>query len=644
MCSDFLCSVSAHIRWRFCLFSERYLLSVIGGVRLSDLFSSRMDRRSYLIDVVGLAALAAVISIAFYHPFYFGDELTAFFRDPEARSFSNVFFDFNSYKPRLIFHALWAMYGVYDVPRIVPMAANLTFLWAGACVLYAIARNKLGASRLNSLLVAVVYMTGRFGLMLHFDYLSGNIETLSALLLFISIYFSFGFIGEQSGKLVHLFWVIIASVGMVLVHERYIVASLVLGMVMVLSALCSNKHSRAMFIAGIVIAIFPGGLFFLLGKLLASLAISTGTAGQPIAVSLDTVAIFFRYLANVLFGTNFGPPWFVGGLNVDEGVGEYLIPLMAASFVGAWGAVLVRRRQINWLRLLLLFGLAVALIVVAALPGADKQESRWMFPVFGLVCLVVVLVGNSRVASLFLLLSLMVNGAYYSTGSYRSIFNVEASTEAREFGKAFSRVDWIGKPGVLLNAPEPQASWWLGGDTILGNDGRTGLVFCRANFDIESACMYPPSAAADGIERFDFALKFEKRGSEDSLGPAFVLVEKDELVAGEKFNQRIVEAVRRDEMLSSATLSVKPSVVGTCEPGGSAENVSVQWVVANDAVRSVTIWLVPAAADPILFSVGGSNGTAETGKWVDSEISFVLMDSDTKKILGARTVRRRECN
>lgn len=617
---------------------------VHGEVRLSNLFSRQKSDRLHPLDLFWLIVLAAVISFAFYHPFYFGDELTSFFRKPEERTFANIFLDFGTYKPRLIFNALWAMYGVCDVSRAVPMIANLLFLWGGACVLYAICWNRFGTSRVTSLLVAVVFMTCRFGLMLHFDYLSGNIETLSALLFFVSIYFALGFVGEETGRPVHLLVVLVTAVAMVLVHERYIVATFVLGAVIAAGALYGGRHQWGVFAAGVVIALFPGGVFFVAGKLLASMEISTGTAGQPVTLSVETFEIFFRYFFNVLFGTNFGSPWFVGSLNVDAGIGRYLIPTMAVSLVFAWANVFVQRADVRWSRVLLLLGLVVALIAVAALPGADKQESRWMFPVAGLLCLLAVSIGRSKAANLVLLAFLMVNVGYYFTGSYKSIFNVESSMEAREFGKAFSRLNWAGRPGVVLDAPEPQASWWLGGDTILGNSGKTGLVFCRANFNIESACMFPPSAAAEGVEGFDFGLRFDRDGLNDSGEPTFTYIDRDELIADDKFNQLIVQAAIRGSSSPSVMLKVSPSLVGTCESSGPAENVVVEWAVRDDAVMAVTIWLVPLGADPALFSTGGSTGKAETGKWVKSEISFVMMDSKTKGILAAQTVRPRVCD
>ncbi|MGE8225390.1 MAG: hypothetical protein ACN6RK_06350 [Stenotrophomonas sp.] len=613
------------------------------GWSLSSLIVTKKSDRLHLADIIGLIVCASIISVYFYHPFYFGDELTAFFRDPETRTFSNVFFDFSTYKPRLIFNALWAAYGACDVSRIVPMLANLLFLWGGACVLYAICRNKFSASRVTSLLSAIVYMTGRFGLMLHFDYLSGNIETLSALLFFVSIYFSLGFVGEDSGRPAHLVVIVLAATAMVFVHERYIVAALVLGSMVALSALRAKRYKYLVFITGIFIALFPGGVFFIAGKLLTSMAISTGTAGQPISVGIDTFTIFARYLCNVLFGTNFGLPWFVGGLSIDEGIGRYLIPALATILIFAWVNVIAFRRDVRWLRVMLLFGLVLALIAVAALPGADKQESRWMFPVAALLCLLVVSIGRAKGVNLILSVFLFANAVYYFTGSYKSIFNVESSIEAKAFGEAFSQVDWAGSPGVLLDAPEPQASWWLGGDTILGNDGKSGLVFCRANFEIESACMFPPSAAAGGVERFSFGLKFERHGSDAEDGPVFSFIGKDELIADERLNQAIVDAVSRSESSPSVVLEINPSLIDACKSGGSAENVVVNWSVADGSVGAITIWLVPTGADPVLFSTGGSVGVAETGRWVDSEISFVMMDSGTKKMLGAKTVKRREC-
>ena len=597
-------------------------------------------------DLAALFLLAAAVSLGAYHPFYFGDELTAFFRPPEKRAFVDVFSDLNSYKPRLLFNGLWALYGMYDVPRIVPMVVNLLCLWGTASMLYLIARRRFEAPRAVALLAGGICLTSRFGIMLGFDYLSGNIETLSALLFFTALYHALAYVGSSSagpGKLLAvLVLVLVLATAAVLVHERYIAATFVLGLAMAFDPGGDRRQRLPRIVAGTAVALLPFALFYVAGKQFASLDVSTGTSGQSIDIGADTVWIAVRYLINLFLGTNFGLPWFVGSLGLGRFPGTVAIPLMAASAIVAWVALLRHARDVAWSRVLLLAGLVLALVAVAALPGIDKQESRWMFPVAGLVSLLVVALGRRKAARAPLLVYLAINLVYLFSGSYTSVFNVEASTEAKQFGLAFAQVPWNGKVGVLLDAPQPQTGWWLGGNTMLGNDAKSGRIFCRANFDIESACVVPGSELGTNADVYDFGLRFSRRAPDGSDRPTFTYIARQELLASRNLAELIVDAAREHRSSPSAFLELSPREIQVCGPDATA-NIEVRWSVDVPGVESVVVWLVFPGEAPILFANADTVGTAETGNWVASELSFVLMDSATNAVLAVDGVEAKPC-
>lgn len=593
-------------------------------------------------DLAALFLLAAAVSLGAYHPFYFGDELTAFFRPLEARAFANVFSDLNSYKPRLLFNGLWALYGMYDVPRAVPMVVNLLCLWGAASMLYLIARRRFEAPRAVALLVGVICLSSRFGVMLGFDYLSGNIETLSALLFFSALYHALAYVGGTAAGPGKLLVVLAFATGAVLVHERYIAATFVLGLAILLEPSGDRRQRLPRIVAGAAVALLPFVVFYVAGKQLASLDVSTGTSGQSIDIGTDTVWIAVRYLANLFLGTNFGLPWFVGSLGLGRFPGTFAIPLMATSAIVVWAALLRHARNVAWTRVLLLAGLVLALVAVAALPGIDKQESRWMFPVAGLVSLLVVALARGKGARAPLLVYLVINLVYLFSGSYRSVFNVEASTEARQFGLAFAQVPWNGKPGVLLDAPQPQTGWWLGGNTMLGNDAKSGRIFCRANFDIESACVVPGSELGTNAEVYDFGLRFSRRAPDGSERPTFTYIAKQELLASRNLAELIVDAARERRSSPSAWLELSPRVIEVCGPDAPA-NIEVRWSVDVPGVESVVVWIVFPGEAPIVFANADAVGTAKTGNWVASELSFVVVDPATNAVLAVDGLEAKPC-
>lgn len=598
---------------------------------------TKNTKSNILVDLLSLMTASLALSWLLYHPYYFGDELTAFFREGNARRFYSIYTDLNTYKPRLVFNALWALYGSLDVSRRIPMFVNASCLGGAASLMYLIALRHFGASRILSLLLAATLITSRFGIMLYFDYLSGNIETLSLLFFLAALYYAFNLFDEGSNHPSYPILVIVLSCLCVFVHERYIAATFVMGAFLVVKALHANNMKRRVALCGVATALLPGIAFFLAGKVLGSLPISTGTSGRMVSVGIETASSFLSYLANVFLDTNFGSPWFVGTLKLDTSPGVFLIPTLAISLLCLWLTLLIKVRQNNddRLRTLLVFSIVIALIVVASLPGPNKQESRWMFPAAAVLGLFAISVSRRKVAYLLLITLLTGNVVYYYTGSYKGIFNVQASTTARQFGEAFQRAKRPDGPGIILNAPEPQTSWWLGGDTVLGNDASSGLYFCRKNFRIDAACIYPPTAM--NTHHYTFGFKY---GHTTDGGPTFTYTSGHVL---DVFNAIREAAISGDHASSLAFITTSPSTIDTCNDPDAKANITVRWSVKDAHHATATVWLVAANSAPALFSSGGAVGSAETGKWVTSRVSFVLTDSKTDEVLAVASVKNKTC-
>ena len=599
------------------------------------------NKTSTVLDVTAIIVIAYAISVVFYHPFYFGDELTAFFWSGDSRTFFNIYDGLNSYKPRLIFNALWALYGDFVLPRYVPMIVNGACLSGSASMLYLIVRKHFCATRPLSFAVAMLVVTSRFGTMLYFDYLSGNIETLSLFLFACSLFVLLSVINESRATLVRLSCLVVLSCAVVLVHERYIAATAAMGVVLVIAALPAKEHRALRLTFGAAVLVLPPLIFYSAGILYSSLPITTGTAGRETMLNLDTVKGAIVYGCNLLLGTNFGFPWFVGALNVKTPPGAYIIPVLAVISTCLWTTACFKawrhRVNVDWITVLLMVALIAAMIGVAALPGPAKQESRWMFPLSGIVGLLAIALGRKRFAALLVTLFLVTNLVYFAAGSYKEIFNVQSSSTAKRAAEAFVALGKSRGPGIITEAPEPQTSWWLGGDTVLGNTASSGIVFCRINFDINSACLYPPTAIGSDVT-FGFGLKFVRGQTPDT--PTF------EYVSGRSLAEML--RVRRAgishmTIFGTRTLRVSPSEIEVCGRSQEASDVSVQWDISDPATNAVVVWLVSPDGSVHLFAKGGRRGSAQTGDWVRSRLTFVLTDARTGKVIAASAVRARLC-
>jgi len=149
---------------------------------LNDVVAARRMVRP--LDLVAIAVATLALSIHFYHPYYFGDELFSFnFGEQAGNTLMGVFNGLNSYKPRMVMNFLWAVIVSQDLPRWIPMIVNAAALAGCAALVYSMARVYFNARRLPALLAAAMMVACRFNIMLYFDYVSGTVEAISLLFL-----------------------------------------------------------------------------------------------------------------------------------------------------------------------------------------------------------------------------------------------------------------------------------------------------------------------------------------------------------------------------------------------------------------------------------------------------------------------------
>ncbi|UJJ51651.1 MULTISPECIES: hypothetical protein [Rhodanobacter] len=479
------------------------------------------DRKIITADCTLLCLLTLVIGIFAYHPYYFGDELLPFFfAQQHGASIWSIFDGLNKYKPRLIFNGIWAVGAYYGAPRYVFMLFTVGATGFLASLIYYIARIRFGESRLISLLAGVIIPSSRFIMLSYYDYLAGLIETLSALFYLIAVILIllpqiFVGVAQKYRYIVG----IIACVMAVFVHERYMAGAAALGAVVIVKSFDFRRRVLDFvgFAAGIAMAGLPVLLFIVATRAFGSLPIATGTAGMQVSISLGILERMLTYCGNVLFGLNAGHQWLVGGLQYVGTLNVAILTGLAFLFGLAYICIFTLwRKQIEWRKVIEIVFLAGALICIASLPDASRQEGRWMTPVLALMTLMALHFGRARLAYLTVLI--VMNLTYIVTGSHLKVFNVVASRSADAIAAPLNRIRPEGVKGIVLNAPDNGESWVLGGDNAFGNDITSGKIFSRLNLSSQTVVDPGISTRRD----YDFGIYYT--GMDSSLKPLFSYV------------------------------------------------------------------------------------------------------------------------
>ncbi|WP_213604679.1 hypothetical protein [Pseudoxanthomonas japonensis] len=422
--------------------------------------------------------ISTIVHLLVFHPYYFGDELFNFaMAEASGGSFLETFAKLNSYKPRVLFNGWWALISTSDWPRLVPMLVSAGFLavaLAAACFLVQLRGRK--ALMLQIMLVLVV-VTCRFGVMLPFDYVASIIEfsSLAFFLLGLLILIRARFLEHVSVKpglmALSLFAAAIFS------HERYVAAVFAVGGVIGLAGLLRRKPAGMAW--GVILGALGPLVFVALSKMISVVSLSTGTAGLSVALGTDTLNAAGIYLGNLFLATSQGHSWFFAKLPADP-LSTWLTAIAGLALC-VWLVDAVRRKEYLDSSLYL-FASMLALLVIACLPGTGRQEARWLFPVFVLFAIMVATHGALWARLVMLGTMLTTNAAFLLQGSPEKIYNIVASSQARDLSLALNHVKAPGSVGLIVGEREPDVSWMLGGGGFgPGLSTTPGVQFSRIN-------------------------------------------------------------------------------------------------------------------------------------------------------------------
>lgn len=477
---------------------------------------SILSRSGFSFQLALLGAFALLLTLFGYQSAYFGDELFPFFVAKTSASFSEVFFRINEYKPRFVFNGIWTLLTWWQAPRYVAACLNFIGMWSAASLVYILGRRYLDASMPMAMTAAACVLISRFGMVLYHDYLSGIIGTWGlALFLVTTVHLCRLVTGPRISVAGCLGYIALGAVT-IFVYETYVAGLLVLGLAGITLALFDRtrtaRERRLLAITGLLIWALPLFMFVLATQWFSTFSVMTGTAGQTVAVGAGTVRTFLNFSANVLLGTNYGLEWFTGYFNAAAREGRLVGYGFATVLAVLWTLVLVRSRG-EWQRRSLFISaifmaMIAATIAISSLPGPQKADGRWMFPVSAFVALFVLSIPASFVRNLLLVSLLGVSAFHLSVRSYEGIYNVKASQSAARLAEAMYAAVPLGKRGLVLGITDGDMEWILGGNALQGNDVTSGDVYCWINLRT-LPCLDPRSALnRASLENYDFALAY----------------------------------------------------------------------------------------------------------------------------------------
>ncbi|GAB3362697.1 hypothetical protein GCM10027431_01110 [Lysobacter rhizosphaerae] len=446
----------------------------------------------------GVALLvSAVVHLLVFHPFYFGDELFNFaMAESTGRDFLATFSKLNSYKPRIFFNGWWALIATAQWPRVVPMLISSFFLagtLVAACLLVGL-RDKRAI--LLQILVAAVITTCRFSAMLPFDYVASIIEYSSLAFFLFGIYLltKSEFL-ECPGLKVGLA-VLALFAAAIFSHERYVAPVFAVGSIIAIGGLVRRRPVVVAW--GAILGGAAPLSFILFSKLISVVPLATGTAGLSVAIGHDTLEAAGIYLSNLFASTSLGHEWFF--VKLAPGMTSHLLVVVSVLALLVWLFGVFRIR--NWSEgSLYLLASMFALLLIACLPGTSRQEARWLFPVF-VVFAILVATHGIQWARMGMLLALLMGNLLFLYKGDLQIYNVVASSQARDLSMALNHVKAPGKVGLIVGAREPDVSWMLGGGAFgPGLSATPGVQFSKLNLPAGLHVYRSPSDAMGQVGR-----------------------------------------------------------------------------------------------------------------------------------------------
>ena len=94
----------------------------------------------------------------------------------------------------------------------------------------------------------------------------------------------------------------------------------------------------------------------------------------------------------------------------------------------------------------------------------------------------------------------------------------------------------------------------------------------------------------------------------------------------------------------ASTLGMKPGHVFACEGRDRAVSTII-WRTTDPTVTRIAIKVqAPGDAEAKVFTIGGAEGTSETGNWVTAGVRVSMVDDATSTELASHTVTALPCN
>ena len=497
------------------------------GVTKGSLYLGHKDS---LIDMVLIVIFTIFAFSLAYHPYFFGDELRA--SELAIRfdySFKSIYQGLNAYKPRLIFNGIDALLAKYQASRFLhALLVAGCMVWINV-LLYGVALYFLKVGRVMAWLLIATVLTSRYGVMFYFDYLSGLIELLSTALL-LSVFLLAWLAWHQSFKYWYAAGAVIVAVLTVFVHERYAMGVFVVGIAIAITECVgySAKKRYKVVVWALSLSIIPLLLFWIANKTLGTLSITTGTAGQQVALGRDTFWCMLTYGYNVFMGGNYGHEWLCGHYNYLHPVGE-IIGWATALCTLVMAVMIVLQKGVVWSNRWLglsLIGVVIALIAVASLVGSMRQEARFMFPAGILVAMFWIVMAKGVWRNLAIALILATNIMYLLLGSYDSIYNVYSSRAASSLAGSLLAMKPNGRSGIVVGNDDN--AWTL----LADNSPRSGATFSKIN--LKSDLQLDPIITGRIFDPklYDFGLAFNGFGPHRTARYRIVSVETALILAG----------------------------------------------------------------------------------------------------------------
>ncbi len=467
------------------------------------------------IDLTLIMVLTAFAFGVTYHPYFFGDELILHqIAAKNNYALGPLFLEINAYKPRLVGNGILALLANWEMGRWATAALeDVCVIWIKA-LLYGVVRYMFQGDRLLAWQLVATVLTSRYGIVFYYDYSSGLLDLLSTAFLLTSLVAAWlawrkEFVWRYGAA------ALTAAVLCIFVHERYVAGLLAAGFAIAIAEYVGASAQRRMPVIAwaLALGVVPLLLFWVANTVYGSRPMATGTAGLEVELGWDTLWTVLAYAYNVFLGGNYGHAWLWGAYNYLDPVGR-ILGWGAALVTAVLVAAIVLQKGFAWPNRWLAAGLAavaVAMIVVASLPGSDYVQPRWMFPVGILVAMTWIVAVERAWRYAAITVVLVINLIYLALGSHDSTSQVSASRSASSLAASLLGIVPNGKSAIVVG--NGSDGWTIGGCCAVEAVARLGDAFSRIN--LKSVIHVDPFVPERDFDpaNYDFGLAY------DGVGP-----------------------------------------------------------------------------------------------------------------------------